>query len=276
MKVGRALAETSERLTEARCDTPRVDAEILVAHVLGVARSQLALETSRKLSRDEEQELERLAARRVTREPLAYVLGEWGFRRLTLASTDGSSFHAPRRRSSSSGASRGLPPCGEPRVLDVGTGSGAIALAIVDEHPGAQVTAIDASAGALEVAGANAARTGLAIALREWDLYRGLPDGPWDLVVSNPPYVLPDEIDALEPEVRDWEPREALVGVGATEAVARGARDVLREGGALVLEVAAGNAGRVTRMLDDLGYEELVTTRDLAGRDRVVEGVRSE
>ncbi len=84
MKVGRALAETSERLTEARCDTPRVDAEILVAHVLGVARSQLALETSRKLSRDEEQELDRLASRRATREPLAYVLGEWGFRRLTL------------------------------------------------------------------------------------------------------------------------------------------------------------------------------------------------
>jgi len=156
----------------------------------------------------------------------------------------------------------------------VGTGSGAIALALADEHPGARVTAVDASAGALEVAGANAARAGLPIELCEWDLYRGLPDGPWDLVVSNPPYVLPEEIDMLEPEVRDWEPREALVGVGATEAVARGALDVLAADGALVLEVAAGSARRVERTLRDLGYEQVATTEDLAGRERVVEGVR--
>ena len=137
------------------------------------------------------------------------------------------------------------------------------------------MTAIDASADALEVAGANALRTVLAIELREWDLYTGLPDGPWDLVVSNPPYVLPEEIETLEPEVRDWEPRDALVGVGATEAVARGAVDVLRPGAALVLEVAAGNAARVAAMLTGLGYTELVTTQDLAGRERVVEGARA-
>ena len=204
------------------------------------------------------------------------MLGEWGFRRLTLVVDRRVLVPRPETEVVVERCLARLSAVREPRVLDVGTGSGAIALAVADEHPGARVTAIDASAGALEVAGANAARTGLAIALREWDLYRGLPDGPWDLVVSNPPYVLPDEIDALEPEVRDWEPREALVGVGATEAVARGARDVLREGGALILEIAAGNAGRVTRMLGDLGYDELVTTQDLSGRDRVVEGVRSE
>jgi release factor glutamine methyltransferase len=157
-------------------------------------------------------------------------------------------------------------------VLDVGTGSGAIALALADEHPGALVTGIDASPEALEVAGANALRTGLAITLREWDLFHGLPEGPWDLVVANPPYVLPEEIDALEPEVREWEPREALVGVGATEAVARGALGVLEQGGALVLEVAAADAARVAALLGDLGYMDVTTTRDLAGRDRVVEG----
>jgi release factor glutamine methyltransferase len=161
------------------------------------------------------------------------------------------------------------------RVLDVGTGSGAIALALADEHPGARVTAIDASSGALEVAGANATRTGIGIELREWDIYRGLPAGPWDLVVSNPPYVLPEEIEALEPEVREWEPREALVGVGATEAVARGALDVLAPGRALVLEVAAADAGRVAALLGDLGYADVLTSRDLTGRDRVVEGVRA-
>ena len=124
------------------------------------------------------------------------------------------------------------------------------------------------------ICGANALGTGIEIELRQWDLYLGLPDGPWDLVVSNPPYVLPEEIDALEPEVRDWEPREALVGVGATEAVARGALDVLAPDRALVLEVAAGNAARVAGMLGELGYADVTTTKDLTGRDRVVEGVR--
>ena len=93
-------------------------------------------------------------------------------------------------------------------------------------------------------------------------------------MVSNPPYVLPEEIATLEPEVRDWEPREALVGVGATEAVARGAVEVLRPGGALVLEVASGDAERVATLLRELQYETVSTTRDLAGRDRVVEAIR--
>ena len=274
MKVARALAQTSERLTEAGCESPRVDAEILVGHVLGIPRSGLALESGRKLSRDEADELERLLARREAREPLAYVLGEWGFRRLTLA-VDGRVL-VPRSETEVvvERCLARIAGTDEPRVLDVGVGSGAIALALADEHPGARVTGIDASPAALEVAGANATRTGLAIELGTWDLYGGLPDGPWDLVVANPPYVLPEEIDALELEVREWEPREALVGVGATEAVARGALEVLRSGGALVLEVAAGDAGRVESLLFGLGYADLTTTRDLTGRERVVEGVR--
>ena len=158
-------------------------------------------------------------------------------------------------------------------MLDVGTGSGAIALAIADEHPGARVTGIDASAEALAVARDNATRTDITIELVERDLHVGLPSGPWDLVVSNPPYVRPDEIEGLAPEVRDWEPRAALVGEGTTEAVARGALDVLAPGGALVLEVAAGAADRVMTMLGELGYADVTVTLDLAGRDRVVEGV---
>jgi len=129
------------------------------------------------------------------------------------------------------------------------------------------------STGALEVAGSNALRNGLAVELHAWDLFTGLPSGPWDLVVSNPPYVLPEEIETLEPEVREWEPRQALVGVGATEAVARGALDVLRPGGALILEVAAGDSARVASLLRALGYTDISVTRDLARRDRVVEAV---
>jgi release factor glutamine methyltransferase len=274
VKVARALAETTERFEAARCESPRVDAEILVSHVLGTSRSELALEPKRKLSREEASELEALVARREKREPLAYVLGEWGFRRLTLTVDRRVLVPRPETEVVVERCLRRLQGIGEPRVLDVGTGSGAIALAIADEHPGAQVSAVDASPGALEVAGANVLATGLDVDLREWDLFAGLPDGPWDLVVSNPPYVLPEELDTLQEEVREWEPREALVGVGATEAVARGALDVLVAGAALVLEVAAGDGGRVASLLQELGYSDVSTTEDLAGRDRVVEGVR--
>ena len=273
MKVKRALAETTERLARAGCDSPCVDAEILVAHVTGLSRSELVLETSRKLSRGEEKDLERLVVRREGREPLAYVLGEWGFRRLMLGVDRRVLVPRPETEIVVERCLARIADLAEPRVLDVGTGSGAIALAIADEHPRARVTGIDASGTALEVAGANVIRTGVGVELREWDLYTGLPAGPWDLVVSNPPYVLLEEIALLEPEVRDWEPREALVGMGATEAVARGALDVLEPGGALVLEVAAGDAARLVALLAALGYVGVTTTRDLAGRDRVVEAV---
>ena len=274
MTVGRALAQTSERLAKAGCDTPRVDAEILVAHVTHVARSELALEGSRALAPEDEESLERLVTRREAREPLAYVVGEWGFRRLVLGVDARVLVPRPETEIVVERCLARIAALAAPRVLDVGTGSGAIALAIADEHSGAMVTGIDTSEGALEVAGANMLRTGLAIELHQWDLFAGLPGGPWDLVVSNPPYVLPEEIATLQPEVRDWEPREALVGVGTTEAVARGAVEVLRPGGALVLEVASGDSGRVATLLRELQYERVSATRDLAGRDRVVEATR--
>jgi release factor glutamine methyltransferase len=265
------VAHLTERLAHVGVESPEVEAEILVAHVVGVTRSELVLQP--KVARKKEKALEQLVARREQREPLAYVLGEWGFRRLTLSVDRRVLVPRPETEVVVERCLARLMATGEPDVLDVGTGSGAIALAIADEHPGARVTGVDVSAGALEVAGANALRNGLAVEFHEWDLFAGLPRGPWDLVVSNPPYVLPEQIDALEPEVREWEPREALVGVGATEAVARGALDVLRPRGALVLEVAAGDAARVVSLLGALGYTDISVTRDLAGRDRVVEAV---
>jgi len=273
VKVAKALAQTAERLEAAGVESPCVDAAILVAHVVGMRRSELPLEPSRQLSADEDDALEGLVARREAREPLAYVLGEWGFRRLTLLVDRRVLVPRAETEAVVERCLRRIAGLAEPRVLDVGTGSGAIALAIADEHPGARVTGIDASAGALEVASANAHATGLHVELREWDLFVGLPEGPWELVVSNPPYVLPEELDALQPEVREWEPEEALIGVGATEAVARGALDVLVANGALALEVAGGDAARVATMLAELGYVEVTTTKDLAGRDRVVEAV---
>jgi release factor glutamine methyltransferase len=161
----------------------------------------------------------------------------------------------------------------EPRVLDVGTGSGAIALSIADEHPGARVTALDASEDALAVARENSARTGVHVDFVQRDLFEGLPEGPWDLVVSNPPYIRSEEVEALPTEVKEWEPRVSLVGEGTTEGVASAALEVLRSGGALVLETAAGEAERVADFLRGLGYVDVRATKDLTGRSRVAEGV---
>ncbi|HJS49968.1 MAG TPA: peptide chain release factor N(5)-glutamine methyltransferase [Gaiellaceae bacterium] len=273
MTAGEALDQATTRLEAAGCDTPRVDAEFLASHVLGVNRSALLAAKDSEVSLDDVAELERLVARRERREPLAYVLGEWGFRRLTLAVDPRVLVPRPETEVVVERCLALIRRAETPRVLDVGTGSGAIALAIADEHRGARVTGLDASPEALVVARENARRTDLSVDLLHWDLFSGLPEGPWDLVVSNPPYIRSEEVACLEPEVRSWEPRQALVGEGATEAVAGAARDVLRTGGALVLEVADGDAGRVAELLRGLGYDGVTVTRDLAGRDRVVEGV---
>ena len=158
-------------------------------------------------------------------------------------------------------------------MLDVGVGSGAIALAIADEHPGARVVATDSSPGALAVAEENRRRTAFAerVELVEGELLAGL-EGRFDLVVSNPPYVAPDEVDELEPEVARYEPREALVACGATEAIAEQARSRLVPRGSLVLETADGKAGDVAELLASLGYEDVSIGQDLAGRERVVDG----
>jgi release factor glutamine methyltransferase len=269
-----ALVRARDALEAAGCDTPRVDAEHLVSHVLGSTRSGLLADLDRTLAPQERAELESLTARRAQREPLAYVLGEWGFRRLVLDVDARVLVPRPETEVVVERCLARIVGLGEPRVLDVGTGSGAIALAIADEHPGSRVTAMDASPDALAVARTNASRTGLDVELVRRDLFEPLPPGPWDLVVSNPPYVRPGEVEALAPEVRDWEPRAALVSEGATEAVSRGAVPVLRPGGVLVLEVAEGEAARVAGLLRELGYLDVTVTPDLAGRERVVEGVR--
>ena len=274
MTVADVLGRSTEHLAAKGVPSPRVDAEHLLAKALGLSRLELYTQYDRPLSDDELEVCRTLVRRRAAREPLAYVLGEWGFRQLTLRVDRRALIPRPETEVVVERCLALLTDVAEPRVLDVGTGTGAIALAIADEHPGARVTAIDSSADALALARENLELTGLAgrVELVASDLSAGLTGGPYDLVVSNPPYVAPAEIDALEPEVRDWEPRAALVGVGATEAVAEGARDVLRPGGWLVLEVADGAAGRVAGLLTGLGYADVGRTEDLAGHERVVEG----
>ncbi len=274
MTVADVLRRSTEYLKRKGVPSPRVDAEHLLAKALGLSRLELYTQYDRPLADDELAASRVLIERRGRREPLAYVLGEWGFRRLNLKVDRRALIPRPETEVVVERCLALLEEFEEPEVLDVGTGSGAIALALADEHPRAHVTAIDVSADALALAHENLVLTGLGprVELRRHDVTDGLPGGPFDLVVSNPPYVEPEEIDTLEPEVRDWEPREALVGHGVTEAIARGARDVLGQGGRLVVEVADGTAEAVCGLVARLGFRDVRPTSDLAGRDRVVEG----
>ncbi len=272
--VGDVLRRATEHLAAKGSETPRVDAELLLAHVLGVARIDLYLQLDRPLEAAELDAARALVARRAAREPLQYVLGEWGFRRLTLTVDRRALIPRPETEIVVERCLALLEGVERPRVLDVGTGSGAIALALADEHPGAEVTGMDVSDDALALARENAARTGLSIDLVRGDLFDPLPAGPWDLVVSNPPYVDPEERETLQPEVRDWEPETALFATGAVAAVARGAVDVLAPGAALVLEVGEGQGEGAAALLESLGFRDVRVTLDLAGRDRVVEGRR--
>ncbi len=274
MKVGETVGAATEFLARKGVPSPRIDAEHLIASALGITRLDLYLQYDRSLSEAETAACRELIRRRGTREPLAYILGEWGFRRLTLSVDARALIPRPETETVVERCLALLGEIAAPEVLDVGTGTGAIALAVADERPEASVTAIDISEDALALAAENAERTGLAdrVHLLRHDLAAGLPGGPYDLVVSNPPYVEPEEVEGLQPEVREWEPREALVGHGVAAGVAEGARAVLRPSGALVLEVADGTAATVSKLLEELGFSEVQATPDLAGRDRVVEG----
>ncbi|HEY7004286.1 MAG TPA: peptide chain release factor N(5)-glutamine methyltransferase [Gaiellaceae bacterium] len=267
-----AVHEVERLLRAAGVPSPRVDAEFLVAEVLGSTRSELYA-SDRGLTEVETERLRALVDRRAAREPLAYILGEWGFRRLDLKVDGRALIPRPETEVVVERCLEFLESLLAPRVLDVGVGSGAIALAIADEHPGATVLAVDSSSDALELARENLERASVngRVRLVEGDLLMGL-DRPFDLVVSNPPYVSPEEYETLQPEIRLYEPYAAVVGVGVGESVADQARMLLARGGKLVLECGDGQAAGLAAALRDLGYANIVETPDLAGRDRVVEG----
>jgi release factor glutamine methyltransferase len=275
LTLGDALARATARLAAAGVESARLEAELLLAKACDdCARALLYAELDREMTPEQEAAFEAQVARREKREPLAYVLGEWGFRRLTLKTDRRALIPRPETEIVVERALEHIHGLDDPEVLDVGTGTGAIALAIADEAPDARVIAMDVSADALALARENLQLTGVngRVRLVEHDLTSGLGDRDFDLVVSNPPYVEPEELPTLQPEVRDWEPHIALVAPEATERLARAATQALRRDGWLVLETAAGAGERVRRLLTELGFEDVTITPDLAGRDRVAEG----
>jgi release factor glutamine methyltransferase len=249
-----AVDAAVDALTAAGVDTPRLDAEVLVADALGVDRSALVIDPSLPLPPAASRLLSQRIRRRVAREPVAYILGHKGFRRLTLAVDARVLIPRPETELLVEVA-LSLPPSA--RVHDVGTGSGAVALALKDERPDLVVSASDASPAAVEVAALNGLTAAVAL---------GLPPGEYDLVVANLPYVREDEWDGLAPEIRLYEPREALVaGVDGLDAI----RSLVAQaaGAQLALEHAPGQAEAVRAML-----REPRTLPDLAGLPRVTVG----
>jgi release factor glutamine methyltransferase len=264
------LVAGTEELERAGVPSPRVDAEWLLAHALGVSRTELYADGD-EAPADRERMFRELVERRATREPLAYVLGEWGFRRLTLGVDPRVLIPRPETEVLVERCLELIADLPEPRVIDIGTGSGAIALAIADEHPGAKVVGTDSSVEALAVASENIARTGLEVELAEGELFADCA-GPFDLVVSNPPYVAAEDVASLPPEVGEHEPRAALIESGATESIAAEALSRLVPNGSLAFEVADGRAGAVADLLSGFGYEDVTIGKDLAERERVVDG----
>ena len=256
------IAAAAERLREAGSQTPRLDAEVLLMHVLGIDRTRLVTRGDDGLPSAVQREFERALQRRMAREPVAYIVGRKAFRNFELEVDPRVLIPRPDTETLVDQAI-GYAPIGG-HVHDVGTGSGAIALALADERPDLTVTASDVSADAVEVARANAARLGLQV---DFQVADGLPPGDRDLVVANLPYVRDDEWPTLESDVREYEPRGALVGGADGLDAIRSLVGQAPAGTLLLLEHAPDQAAAVRDLLRDARTE-----RDLAGRDRVTIG----
>ncbi len=255
--------------------TPRLDAELLVADVLGVARERLYVDDALEVTGPAVRALQDAVRRRAqAREPVAYILGRRGFRDLELLVD--SRVLVPRPETELLVEVALDLPHGA-RVLDVGTGSGAVALALKAERPDLDVAASDVSAGALAVARSNAERLGLDVRFREADLLDGLDDLEIDAVLSNPPYVAEGERATLAPEITRHEPAVALyAGADGLDVLRRLVAQAGDRAGVrlLAVELGAGQAGAVAGLAAAAGFAATRRERDLAGIERVVVGER--
>ncbi|MBX3470319.1 MAG: peptide chain release factor N(5)-glutamine methyltransferase [Planctomycetes bacterium] len=260
-------------------DEARLDAELLLAHTLRLRRLDLYLDHDRPLDEAERERFRGLMRRRGEgREPVAYLLGERGFYGLTLNVGPGVLVPRPETEHLVEVGLEALRAAGPaPTFVDVGTGSGCVALALLREHAPARGLGVDRAPDALAFAVRNARDLGLAdrLVLARGDLLGAVRPASVDLVVSNPPYVTPDEAGLLALEVARWEPRGALFdapGLPLTAALARQARAALRPGGTLAVETGQGKAALVRGLLEQAGLVEVRTVQDLAGIERIVAG----
>ncbi len=275
-----AWTQSRDRLKAARLDSPVIDARLLVEAAAGATRTDIVTDPHREVPAEALATLDDYLRRRERREPVSRILGRRGFWKIMLQVTP--AVLSPRPDTETV-VQEALAHFDEHRafdVLDLGVGSGAILLAILAERPRARGVGADVSDEALAVARDNAARLGLdgRLALLRGDWTAGMAEGSFDLVVSNPPYIPAADIEGLEPEVRDHDPRLALDG-GADgldhyRRLAPEVLRVLRPGGRFLLEIGHDQSQAVEALMRAAGAAEVRTVRDLSDRDRVVSGAR--
>jgi release factor glutamine methyltransferase len=266
------------RFAERGLASPRLDAELLVAEVLALPRVQVYVQFDRTLSDEERAALRELVRRRQAGESVAYLVGKKEFWGLDFAVDGRVLVPRPDTETLVEEARARLADVAQPRVADVGTGSGAIAVTLAKLLGAASVFASDVSAGALEVARGNAERLGAPVTFVEGDLEAPLvPHAPFDLIVANLPYIPTGDMAALPPDVKT-EPALALDGGADGLALVRRlvavAPGLLAPRGALALEIGAGQAEATAALLEAAGFTDVATRRDLAGVERVVSGAR--
>jgi release factor glutamine methyltransferase len=276
-----AIGGAVDGLTAAGVEDPRLDAELLLGEAMGCGRAALAADPGAGVPADAGRRFSEMVRRRLRREPVAYILGRKGFRHIELEIDRRVLIPRPETELLVELALELQPRT----VLDVGTGSGAIALAVADELPECEVAATDTSTAAMKVARANAERLGLSERVRFVE--GSVPEGEeFDLVVANLPYIAEVDWPSLQPEVTQWEPREALLagpdGLDAIRAFLSGrVRSSLRQAQqnanspeVLALEMGEGQADAVATLLGKAGFDEIQARPDLAGIPRIIWGRR--
>jgi release factor glutamine methyltransferase len=276
-----AIEQAAGRLASAGVLEPRLDAERLLRHVTGWDAAALLVHSRDALAEDDEQRFQELVAQRARRRPMQHLTGLAPFWRHDLRVTSDVLIPRPETEHLVEAALEVLRPIERPVVVDVGTGSGCIALSLAAERPDAEVHAIEISPAALAVARENADRVGLADRIRfhQGDLLEPVRGLRADLVVSNPPYVGAEEIDSLAPEVRDHDPRTALVPPGGDRysiyrRLAADACKSLAPGGVTLLEIGRGMDAEVAAILRARGFTVDRVIPDLQGIPRVVQATR--
>ncbi len=281
--VGELIGRTADYLCKKGIDTPRLDAEILLAHLLGVDRVRLYMDYRMPLNGDELVSFREMVKRRAAREPLQYITGEQEFWSMRFKVTPAVLIPRPetellveegaREMNRSFPGSKGL------KILDIGTGCGALAVSLAREIEGSLATGVDLSREAVAVAKENAELNGLSSSVRivEGDIFAPVADETFHLVVSNPPYIPRGEIRGLQREIRDYEPLSALDGgedgLDYYRRIVSEAPGYLKPGGWLMVEHGEGQDDDVSRMFRDTGrFAQICKKRDLAGIYRIVKG----